>query len=188
MILTLIITAIVIYLLWKLITSIKRPSDRYTSQDDRNIYEWYLKALKQYANFKGRASRKEFWMFILFQSAFVALAYIINYRIFDLGDSPVWQFYTLYGISWLLLIYIFGTIIPTAAITVRRLHDAGRSGIWFYFPFALRVLFFVAGIFIDIQQWLLIGVSVFDGLVVIILFVFLLQKSVENEHKQISKE
>ena len=147
---------------------------------------WYLKALKQYANFKGKASRKEFWMFFLFHCLIIFLVFRFSNSftsIISFEDSPVWMQTTLIGITVLLTVYLFGTIVPFAAITVRRLRDAGRSGIWFYFPFAVTVCFTVARYFMDIQQWM-IGYVIFIILFGIILFIFLLQKSVENENEQ----
>jgi len=144
---------------------------------------WYLKALKQYAHFKGRANRKEFWMFFLFQNIFYASFFVIGVSVSylsSLDDIPMWLQITLIGITWLLSVYIVGTIIPTIAITVRRLHDAGKSGIWFYFPFAVTLLFVVARKFVDIQP-LMTGYGVFSIMFGCLLFVFLLQESVNDE-------
>jgi uncharacterized membrane protein YhaH (DUF805 family) len=81
--------------------------------------EWYLKVVKDnYANFKGRARRKEYWMFFLFNMIFVIVAAIIDYM---LGTFPL-----IYGI------YLLGLIIPSLAVLVRRLHDVGKSGWWFF--------------------------------------------------------
>jgi uncharacterized membrane protein YhaH (DUF805 family) len=74
--------------------------------------EWYLGPLKKYAEFSGRASRKELWLFYLFN----ILVYLVLLSIF----APV-------GV-----IYAFGTWLPTAAVQVRRLHDKNRSGWWYW--------------------------------------------------------
>ncbi|ANQ51880.2 DUF805 domain-containing protein [Flammeovirga sp. MY04] len=105
--------------------------------------EYYLKAFKNYANFSGRARRSEYWFFLLFNViaifALMALdAFIIN--VLEVGFSP---FY---------IIYAFASFIPTIALIVRRLHDVGKSG-WFYFvglipligPIWLIVLFCTDG-------------------------------------------
>jgi uncharacterized membrane protein YhaH (DUF805 family) len=82
---------------------------------------WYLDAWKNYANFQGRARRKAFWMFALFNIiAIVALTFVeglIGLR----GESG-------YGI--LSGIYSLAVILPALALAVRRLHDTGRSGWW----------------------------------------------------------
>lgn len=85
---------------------------------------WYLKALTQYADFNGRARRKEYWMFVLFNTIFTIIAIIadsiLGLTIEDIGYGP------LYGI------YALAMIIPGLAIIVRRLHDTGKSG-WMLF-------------------------------------------------------
>ena len=82
--------------------------------------EWYLKVLRQYADFKGRARRKEYWMFILFNIIFSFVAIILDnalgLAIEGMGYGP------LYGL------YQLAIIIPSLAVAVRRLHDTGKSG------------------------------------------------------------
>lgn len=81
---------------------------------------WYLKVLKQYADFSGRARRKEYWMFALFNMIFAVVAMILD-NIFGLtvGELLYGVFYFLYGLA---------VLIPGLAVTVRRLHDVGKSG------------------------------------------------------------
>lgn len=73
---------------------------------------WYIKALKNYAVFRGRSQRKEYWYFILFSNL---IALTIGFL------SGKLLYVNLYGILILL---------PTLAVTVRRLHDTNRSGVW----------------------------------------------------------
>ncbi|MBD3288167.1 DUF805 domain-containing protein, partial [candidate division KSB1 bacterium] len=85
---------------------------------------WYLKVLKNYAEFSGRATRQEYWMFVLFNMIFAVVAIILDNvlgtAIEDLG----------YGLFYIL--YFFAVIIPSWAVAVRRLHDVGKSG-WMIF-------------------------------------------------------
>jgi uncharacterized membrane protein YhaH (DUF805 family) len=81
----------------------------------RTIMEWYLKALRQYADFEGRARRKEYWMFTLFNLIFALLIIVGTGLIGNLGII-------------LFLLYGVGTLIPSIAVSVRRLHDVGKSG------------------------------------------------------------
>ena len=83
---------------------------------------WYLKVLKNYFNFSGRARRKEYWMFFLFQFIFALVAIVID-NVLGLAIKDVG-----YGPFYLLL--VLATLIPGLAVTVRRLHDIGKSG-WF---------------------------------------------------------
>ncbi len=78
---------------------------------------WYLEVLKKYVVFSGRARRTEYWMFSLFN--FIAL---ILLAVIDgvLGTTPL-----------LYLVYALGVLLPSLAVTIRRLHDTNRSGWWF---------------------------------------------------------
>ena len=81
---------------------------------------WYLKVLKQYADFSGRARRKEYWMFALFNMIFAIVAMVLDnilgIAIEGVGYGP------LYGL------YALAVLIPGLAVAVRRLHDVGKSG------------------------------------------------------------
>jgi uncharacterized membrane protein YhaH (DUF805 family) len=81
---------------------------------------WYLKVLKNYAGFSGRARRKEYWMFTLFNIIFAVIAIILD-SILGTAIEGVG-----YGLFYIL--YSLAVLIPSLAVTVRRLHDVGRSG------------------------------------------------------------
>ena len=80
--------------------------------------EWYLKVIKQYADFNGRARRTEFWMFVLFN--------IIISGVLTFVDELIGTSYILSGL------YALFVLIPGLAVAVRRLHDTGRSGWWIF--------------------------------------------------------
>jgi len=81
---------------------------------------WYLKVLKQYADFNGRARRTEYWMFVLFNLIFSIVAILIDRLVGStIGILPYGVFYILYALA---------LIIPSLAVGVRRLHDIGKSG------------------------------------------------------------
>jgi uncharacterized membrane protein YhaH (DUF805 family) len=82
--------------------------------------KWFLKCLSQYADFNGRARRKEYWMFILFGFIFGVVAGIIDATFGTLN-------YEL-GIGLIGGILSFALFIPSIAVSVRRLHDIGKSG------------------------------------------------------------
>ncbi|ATF10043.1 DUF805 domain-containing protein [Candidatus Enterovibrio altilux] len=83
---------------------------------------WYFGVLKKYAVLKGRARRKEYWTFILFNMFFSLLLGQV--------DSMLGLFKTEVGIGTLGIIYAITVFVPTLAVTVRRLHDANHSGWW----------------------------------------------------------
>lgn len=101
---------------------------------------WYLAALKKYAVFAGRARRKEFWFFMLFNTLItVALAMIDLWT--GTYDEDV-------GLGLLSGLYAVAMIVPSIAVTVRRLHDTDRSGWWYLLLFipvigALVILVFM---------------------------------------------
>ena len=102
--------------------------------------EWFLKVVGNYAGFSGRARRREYWMFVLFYIIF-AIAIAVVERAVGLGSAT--------GGGVLSLVYSLGLLIPSLAVTFRRLHDTGRSGWWILLNFLpilgwLVFLFFMA--------------------------------------------
>lgn len=88
---------------------------------------WYLKVLRQYADFSGRARRKEYWIFTLVNIiASLVLGFIDGATGMMVGNDTV-------GI--LGLVYSLAVLIPSIAVSIRRLHDSGRSGWWFLIVF-----------------------------------------------------
>ncbi len=90
--------------------------------------EWMLMPLKRYADFSGRSRRQEFWMFQLFiflvYIVFAVLAAIVGGGLGDSSGGGV-----IGGILGILfLLFALGIMIPTLALTVRRLHDLDKSG------------------------------------------------------------
>ncbi|MDO8584358.1 MAG: DUF805 domain-containing protein [bacterium] len=86
---------------------------------------YYLEVLKKYADFSGRARRKEYWLFMLFH--FVIVLFLMIF-VMTLGRVGI-----LFGLIY--AAYIFGTFIPSLAVVVRRLHDTNRSGWWYFISF-----------------------------------------------------
>jgi len=75
---------------------------------------WYVKVLKDYANFSGRSRREEFWMFQLFN---FLIGIVFAILIFAVPE-----------ISILNTIYSLIIFVPNLAVAIRRLHDTGKSG------------------------------------------------------------
>ncbi len=82
---------------------------------------WYLEVLKKYATFSGRARRTEYWMFTLVNAI---IGFIISFVEGLLGLSNDIGGVILSGI------YGLGILLPSLAVSVRRLQDTGRSGWW----------------------------------------------------------
>ncbi len=83
---------------------------------------WYLEVLKKYATFSGRARRKEYWMFVLFNIIFSIVATVLD-SVIGTRDPD-----TGYGI--ISGLYSLAVLLPGLAVSARRLHDIGKSGWW----------------------------------------------------------
>jgi len=87
---------------------------------------WYLEVLKKYAKFNGRAHRKEYWMFVLINIVVAFVLAAIDYGMGSMSSS---------GYGLLGSIYTLGILVPSIAVSVRRLHDTSRSGMWYLMAF-----------------------------------------------------
>ena len=90
--------------------------------------EWATLPLKRYAQFAGRARRKEYWSFFLLMLAVYVVAGMVD-GILGMGG----MIGGLYGPLSLLAALFF--VIPSFAVGIRRLHDTGRSGWWLLIGF-----------------------------------------------------
>ena len=92
--------------------------------------KWFIKAFRQYADFSGRASRQEFWMFVLFNLLFAMAWAFVAGLLTGLFGGSFDQESRLIFMYKLIAIYYAVTAVPAMAVGVRRLHDTGRSGWW----------------------------------------------------------
>ncbi|QDT80584.1 DUF805 domain-containing protein [Gimesia maris] len=98
---------------------------------------WYLAVIKKYAEFSGRARRKEYWMFFLFN---ILISFVIGILGAIIGETGGLITVSLSGLYSL---FIF---IPSIAVTVRRLHDTNRTGWWILIgliPFFGAIILFI---------------------------------------------
>ena len=100
---------------------------------------WFMISLRNYAVFSGRSQRSEYWYFALF--------YLIFYVVLAVLDGLTGTLDVQSGIGLFTGIFALGLLLPSLAVSVRRLHDTGRSG-W----------------------WLLIGIIPLIGTIVLIVF------------------
>lgn len=111
--------------------------------------EWMILPFKRFFDFKGRSRRKEYWMYVLF----VLIVYIVLMFVdsalglggsatgrADLTGTSVGAAGALSG-GWLTMIFALVTLIPSIAVSVRRLHDTDRTGWWILLPMG----FYLAG-------------------------------------------
>lgn len=113
-----------------------------------NPIQWALLPLKKYAVFSGRASRAEFWWFVLFVTiVFAVLYFFILGSIVTAGaatgDTPATGLLAIVGVSGIVLLLLWlALLVPSIAVQARRLHDTNRSGWWlggFYLLYAVYI-------------------------------------------------
>ncbi|MCK4635323.1 MAG: DUF805 domain-containing protein [Candidatus Moranbacteria bacterium] len=97
---------------------------------------YYIEVLKKYAVFNGRATRSEYWFFMLFNNLIIFLfpTLVLMFAMVFISSAEIFEGLSV-GVFIIISIYWFATIIPTIAVTVRRLHDIGKSGAWFFISF-----------------------------------------------------
>ncbi len=83
---------------------------------------WYLKVLKNYVGFQGRAQQAEYWIFALFN--------VLAGVLLAAGDLALGTYDSEAGGGLLGGIYALAIFLPSLAVTIRRLHDTGRTGWW----------------------------------------------------------
>ena len=86
---------------------------------------WYLGVLKKYAVFEGRARRKEYWMFFLFNIIIAMVLGAIEGILGIAADSSASIFGSIYQLA---------VFVPSLAVSVRRMHDTDHSGWWLLVP------------------------------------------------------
>ncbi len=84
---------------------------------------YYIQAFKKFSDFSGRARRKEYWSFFLVNVLVTIVIILIDLALgtYSIGEERLGLLGTIYSII---------LIVPSIAITVRRLHDTSRSGWW----------------------------------------------------------
>ncbi len=83
--------------------------------------EWYISVIKKYVTFEGRARRKEYWIFFLFNLIFSIAASILD-RLFHTMSAQ--------GTGLISSLYSLFVLLPGIAVAIRRLHDISKSG-WY---------------------------------------------------------
>lgn len=93
----------------------------------------YISMFKKYADFKGRSRRREYWLVALANLIIAIPMYICNFAASSSGSEDLLGAFAV--LSLVYSIYALVTFVPTLALTVRRLHDIGKSGWWILISF-----------------------------------------------------
>ena len=91
----------------------------------------YLKCWKQYADFSGRARRKEYWIFSLINYIIIFFLYILQIVMIE---STLWLIFPI-----IFFLYAVAVFLPGLAVNIRRLHDIGKSG-WWYLIYLIPII------------------------------------------------
>ena len=115
--------------------------------------KWFIKCLRQYADFSGRARRKEYWWFTVINfiiTIVLVIGWIIpiakmGYNaattgIEDIDEMEIMLTMLKIPFLYIYFIYYLALLIPSIAVTVRRLHDIGKSGFWAFFIYGGSLL------------------------------------------------
>lgn len=121
-------------------------------EHDYNIFDWWKKVvLKNYANFEGRARRKEYWSFQLVNFIIIIPIYVLFVIMMlnsETGEPSALSFIPLI----LMFIFGFSLLLPSIAVAIRRLHDTNKSGWYLLLSFIpvvsliLLVFYFTEGV------------------------------------------
>ena len=103
---------------------------------------YFLKCLRQYADFSGRARRSEYWFFTLFNMIFLIAIYIIAIIGVLVGGRMMLPVVTI--MMWG---YCLAFLLPGLAVSVRRLHDVGKSGCFLL----IGLIPLIGGLFLLVQ-------------------------------------
>ncbi|HCR1139863.1 TPA: DUF805 domain-containing protein [Klebsiella aerogenes] len=102
---------------------------------NKSITACYFEGWKKCFVYKGNATRKAFWSFILINTAFIFLSGILSYfwltSLAEHGDGGmalVWMYYVYLPLRCLVLLLL---LFPVMSLGIRRMHDIGKSGWWF---------------------------------------------------------
>ena len=130
--------------------------------------EWFIKVLKNYATFSGRARRKEYWMFTLISIIIsIVLGIIDNALGLHIGEPSIRFGVETEANGILSSIFSLVILIPSLAVSTRRLHDINKSGWW--------IASFYVSIFVIAFLTVFIGfVALIAILVIAIWFIVLL--------------
>lgn len=123
---------------------------------------WMILPFKRYAEFSGRSRRMEYWMFTLLNVVVVTVLMIATGGLgamtdLEAGGEPGAGFMALFGgVGLLILVYSLVVLLPSIAVTIRRLHDRDMSG-WWYLGAIVGSMIPIAGVLVAIAFLVLLA-------------------------------
>ena len=153
-----------------------------------SVWGYFIKCMKNYANFNGRARRREYWSFVLIMALiFVPISIYAGIQGFNLAYNAQLageEFCDSYFRDFMIIIFIVGLpfIVPSLAVCFRRLHDIGKSG-WHYIVVQILAIinliityFFKEGLIVNIFDYIVMIGAVY-------IFVLTLRDSTPEENE-----
>ena len=115
-----------------------------------NLFEYAILPFKRYFDFSGRSSRSEFWWYTL-------LIFVVQFiiGIIDAATFDPWSYDSFRFIDLISLIWGIFSFIPSLAVSVRRLHDINRTGLWLLLwvgLYILAIVLFILGIALSFER------------------------------------
>ena len=138
------------------------------------LYQNFVRVMENYAVFEGRASRSEFWWYVL---ATVIVAFFVGVPALALSFIPYAPYILAYG-------FVLAIFTPTLAVIVRRLHDTGRSAWWslgFVVSAVYELVNFLTPPGFDALFWIVYTILLLYNIVLVI-FMVLPGNSGENKY------
>ena len=149
---------------------------------------WYLKVLKNYFVFRGRARRKEYWMFLLVHILIMAVLFGVDLAVRRSVEEVLVATVTAGSV------YGWAVLVPSITVQVRRLHDSNRSGWWLLVVLVPQLVGWVIGLsttwdstgpssFPATMGPVLMVIGVVTGLASLVLIVFLCLDGTGGENR-----
>ena len=152
--------------------------------------KWFFKCLKQYADFSGRARRKEYWWFMVI-NFIISMALLIGWLIplvklgynsaisgvEDIDEMEIMLTAMKSPFLYIYMLYYLAILIPSIAVTVRRLHDIGKSGYWAFFIYGGSFLGSISQYSLQTNTLAYIIIALFCFVIIIISLVWMFTNS-----------
>lgn len=136
---------------------------------------YFTDVIKKYAVFNGRASRKEYWMFVLVYFI-ISLILGVILKIFDKVLKV--------DLTWISKIFVLAISLPSLGVAVRRLHDTNKSGWWILANLIIGAIFTVSILFVFFGGMLLmIPAGIAYCVITLFILVFLIRKGQVGPNK-----
>lgn len=118
--------------------------------EDLSLFDYFIKCLKKYACFKGRARRKEYWGYILFSSIFNIIISLFLALMMSITSELFYE-----NINRIYEVFIWIQLVPTFAVTTRRLHDVDKNGLYnllYVIPLGFLIIFLMCSRDSDLDE------------------------------------